>query len=184
MVQSSGRRGDNDLGLVMDRTSRVKGRTVTTSSRGVRGRHNTSDLPATPTHLAPGFYHGTGEPGSSTRPPAVPFRFRPPLQPHLSHTPVPYEPYGSTQPSSHLLDTVYDPYLHAPIIRPRIRYRSAIHEPILEFIGQSRQIGTWIYLYFRMFAPLVIPGTKPTSPTSSNFQCWGIRMRINYWIFA
>ncbi|KAI5678839.1 hypothetical protein M9H77_09789 [Catharanthus roseus] len=124
--------------------TRSLGPTVTTLSKGVRGRHSTSDLPATPTHLATGFHHGTGEPGSSTQPPAVPFRSRPPLQPHLSHTPVPYEPYGSAQPSSHPPDTIYDPYLHAPTIRPRIPYRSATKEPILELIGQPKQIGTEI----------------------------------------
>ncbi|KAI5654379.1 hypothetical protein M9H77_31566 [Catharanthus roseus] len=59
MVRPNGRRGDDDLGPVMDRTGRVEGRTVTTLSTGVRGRHSTSDLPATPTHLAPGFNHGT-----------------------------------------------------------------------------------------------------------------------------
>ncbi|KAI5650134.1 hypothetical protein M9H77_36139 [Catharanthus roseus] len=127
--------------VLTDRTGRVEGRTITASSRGVRGRHSTSDLPATPTHLAPSFHHGTGEPSSFTQPPAVSFRSRPPLQPHLSHTPVPYEPYGSAQPSSHPLDTVCDPYLHAPTIRYRIPYRSATQEPILEFIGQPRQIG-------------------------------------------
>ncbi|KAI5661384.1 hypothetical protein M9H77_20707 [Catharanthus roseus] len=45
MVRPSGRRGDDDLGPVTDRTGRVEGRTVTPSSRGVRGRHSTSDLP-------------------------------------------------------------------------------------------------------------------------------------------
>ncbi|KAI5655484.1 hypothetical protein M9H77_32671 [Catharanthus roseus] len=59
MVRPSGRRGDDDLGPVTDRTCRVEGRTVTASSRGVRGRHSTSDLPVTPTPLAPGFHHGT-----------------------------------------------------------------------------------------------------------------------------
>ncbi|KAI5672154.1 hypothetical protein M9H77_12518 [Catharanthus roseus] len=59
MVPPSGRRGDTDLGPVTDRTGRVEGRPVTASSRGVRGRHSTSDLPVTPTPLAPGFHHGT-----------------------------------------------------------------------------------------------------------------------------
>ncbi|KAI5676470.1 hypothetical protein M9H77_07420 [Catharanthus roseus] len=149
MVRPSGRRGDDDLGPVMDTTGRVEGRTVTASSRGVRGRHSTSDLPATPTHLALGFQHDTSEPGSSTQPPAIPFRSRPPLQPHLSHTIVPYEPYRSAQPSSHLTDTVYDPYLHGPTIRPRIPNRSATQEPILEFIGQPRQIGA--EFFYQMF---------------------------------
>ncbi|KAI5681758.1 hypothetical protein M9H77_02986 [Catharanthus roseus] len=139
MVQPSGRRGGDDLGPVTDRTTRVEGRTVTALSRGVKGRHSTSDLPVTPTPFAPGFHHGTGEAGYSTQPPAVPFRSRTPLQPHLSHTPVPYEPYGSAHPPSHPTDTVYDPYLHAPtIVRPRIPYRSATQEPILEFRGQPR----------------------------------------------
>ncbi|KAI5676678.1 hypothetical protein M9H77_07628 [Catharanthus roseus] len=63
MVRPSGCRGDADLGPVMDRTGRVEGRPVTASSRGVRGRHSTSDIPVTPTPLAPGFHHGTGEAG-------------------------------------------------------------------------------------------------------------------------
>ncbi|KAI5671103.1 hypothetical protein M9H77_11467 [Catharanthus roseus] len=58
MVRPSGRRGDDDLGLVTDKTSQVERRTVTASSRGVRGRHSTSNLHATPTPLAPGFHHG------------------------------------------------------------------------------------------------------------------------------
>ncbi|KAI5680107.1 hypothetical protein M9H77_01334 [Catharanthus roseus] len=105
MIRPSRRRGDDDLGPVTDSTGRVEGRTVTASSRSVRGRHSTSDLPATPTHLAPVFHHGTGKPESSAQPPTIPFRSRPPLQPHLFHTPVPYEPYGSAQPSSHPTDT-------------------------------------------------------------------------------
>ncbi|KAI5654043.1 hypothetical protein M9H77_31230 [Catharanthus roseus] len=134
MVRPSCRRGDDDLGPVTDMTSRVEGRTVTASSRGVRGRHSTSDLPVTPTPLAPGFHHGTGEAGYSTQRLAVPFRSGPPLQPHLSLTPVPYEPYGSVHPPSHPTDTVYNSYLHAStIMRPRIPYRSATQEPILEF---------------------------------------------------
>ncbi|KAI5668932.1 hypothetical protein M9H77_18785 [Catharanthus roseus] len=106
MVRPSGRRGDDDLGPVTDRTGRVEGRTVIALSRL-------------------------------------------PLQPHLSHTPVPYEPYGSAQPSSHPTGAVYDLYLHAPIIRPRIPYRSATQEPILEFIDQPRQIG--VEFFYQMF---------------------------------
>ncbi|KAI5656947.1 hypothetical protein M9H77_25740 [Catharanthus roseus] len=96
-----------------------------------------------------GFHHGIGAPGSSYQPPVVPFRFRPPFQPHLSYTPVPYEAIESAHPeSSHTPDTVYDPYLHAPTIRPRIQYRSAAQEPILEFNGQLRQIG--IEFFYQM----------------------------------
>ncbi|KAI5658902.1 hypothetical protein M9H77_27695 [Catharanthus roseus] len=71
MVRPNGSGGDDDLGPVTDRTSRVEGRTIIASSRGVRGRRSTFDFPATPTHLAPSFHHGTGEPGSSTQPPAM-----------------------------------------------------------------------------------------------------------------
>ncbi|KAI5666326.1 hypothetical protein M9H77_16179 [Catharanthus roseus] len=63
MVRPSGSRGDDDLGPVTDRTGRVEGYTVAASSRGVRERHSTSDLPVTATPLAPGFHHGTGEAG-------------------------------------------------------------------------------------------------------------------------
>ncbi|KAI5663222.1 hypothetical protein M9H77_22545 [Catharanthus roseus] len=104
MVRPSGLRGDDDLGLVMDKTGRVEGCTVIGSSRGVRGPHSTSDLPATLTPLAPGFHHGTGESESSIQALAGAFRSRAPLQPHLSHTPVPYEPYGSVHPPSHSPD--------------------------------------------------------------------------------
>ncbi|KAI5663565.1 hypothetical protein M9H77_22888 [Catharanthus roseus] len=123
MVRPSGCREGDDLGPVMDRTGRFEGRTVTVSSRR--------------------------EPESSARPPAVPFKSRPPLQPHQSHTPVPYEPYGSSQPLSLPTDIVYDPYLHALTIRPHIPYRSAPQEPILEFIGQPRQIGA--EFFYQMF---------------------------------
>ncbi|KAI5664596.1 hypothetical protein M9H77_23919 [Catharanthus roseus] len=129
MVQPSGRRGYADLSPVTDKTGRVEGRPITASSRG--------------------------ELEFSTQPPAVPFRSRPPLQPHLSHTPVPYEPYGSAHPPSHPTDTVYDPYLHAPtVVRPRIPYRFAIQAPILEFRGQPRQIGVEFFYQIHGAAPL------------------------------
>ncbi|KAI5647526.1 hypothetical protein M9H77_33531 [Catharanthus roseus] len=99
MVRPSGRRGDADLSPIMDRTCRVEGRPVTVSFRG--------------------------EAGSSTQPPVIVFRSRPPLQPHLSHKPVPYEPYGSEHPPSHPTDTVYDPYLHAPTMLGAARQDSS-----------------------------------------------------------
>ncbi|KAI5664703.1 hypothetical protein M9H77_24026 [Catharanthus roseus] len=99
MVRPNGCRGDVDLGPVTDRTGRLEGRPVTASSRG--------------------------EAGSSTQPPVVPFRSRPPLQPQLSYTPVSYEPYGSAHPHSHPTDIVYDPYLHAPIMLGAARQDSS-----------------------------------------------------------
>ncbi|KAI5667151.1 hypothetical protein M9H77_17004 [Catharanthus roseus] len=115
MVRPTGRRGDEDLGPVTDRIGCVQGCTVTTSSRGVRGRHSTSDLPSTPNPLPVGFHYDTGAPGSSTKPPPVPFRSLPPLPSHLFHTPVPYEAYRYAHPPSHPPPAVYDPYLHAHI---------------------------------------------------------------------
>ncbi|KAI5658460.1 hypothetical protein M9H77_27253 [Catharanthus roseus] len=83
--------------------------------------------------------------GSSTQPPPVPFRSRPPLPSHPSYTPVPYEPYGSSHPPSHSPDTVYDPYLHAPTVRPHIPYRFVAQKPLQEFSSQPRQIGDSSY---------------------------------------
>ncbi|KAI5676922.1 hypothetical protein M9H77_07872 [Catharanthus roseus] len=60
MVRPNGRRGDDDLGHVTDRTGRVEGRTITVSSRGLKGRHSTSDLPSTPNPLPAGFHYDTG----------------------------------------------------------------------------------------------------------------------------
>ncbi|KAI5657286.1 hypothetical protein M9H77_26079 [Catharanthus roseus] len=37
-------------------------------------------------------------------------------------------------------DTVYDPYLYAPTVRPHIPYRSTAQEPLQEFSGLPRQI--------------------------------------------
>ncbi|KAI5664905.1 hypothetical protein M9H77_24228 [Catharanthus roseus] len=171
MVRPSGHRGDDDLGPVTDRTGRVEGCTIITSSRGLMGRHSTSDLPSTPNPLPAGFHYDTGAPGSSTQPSTVPFRSRPPLSSHLSHTPMPYEAYGSAYPSSHPTGTVYDPYLHAPTVQPHIPYRSAAQEPLKEFSGQPRQIGieffyqmAWIYMYFPIFAPAVRPETQACKP--------------------
>ncbi|KAI5666019.1 hypothetical protein M9H77_15872 [Catharanthus roseus] len=103
-----------------------------------------------------------GEAGYSTQPPTVPFRSQPPLQPYLSQTPVPYEPYGFAHPPSHLTDTVYDPYLHAPtVVRPRILYRSATQKPLLEFRGQPRQIG--VEFFYQML------GTAPQDSSCSTY---------------
>ncbi|KAI5654312.1 hypothetical protein M9H77_31499 [Catharanthus roseus] len=71
MVRPSGHRRDDDLGPVTDRTSRVLGRIVTASSRGMRERNNTSDLPSTPSPFASGFHYNTGVPRSSTQPPPI-----------------------------------------------------------------------------------------------------------------
>ncbi|KAI5650761.1 hypothetical protein M9H77_36766 [Catharanthus roseus] len=84
---------------------------------------------------------GLSAPGFSTQSPPVPFRSQSHLPSYLSHTHVPYEVYGSAHPPSHPPDTVYDPYLHVPTIRPHIPYRSAAQESLKEFNGQSRQIG-------------------------------------------
>ncbi|KAI5656835.1 hypothetical protein M9H77_25628 [Catharanthus roseus] len=94
-------RGDDDLGPVMVMT-------------GVRGRHSISDLLSTPNPLPAGFHYDTSAPGFSTQPPPVPFRSRPSLLSHLSHTPIPYRAYGYAHLPLHPLPAMYDPYLHAP----------------------------------------------------------------------
>ncbi|KAI5673962.1 hypothetical protein M9H77_14326 [Catharanthus roseus] len=135
MVSPGGRRRDDDLGPVTDRTGRVQGRTVTASSRSLRGRHSTSNIPSIPTPFAIGFHYDIGAPGSSTQPPLIPIRSRPPLPLHLSHTPLPYDVYGSSQPPSHPIPALYDSYVHAPSVRSHIPYRSKAQEPLNEFSG-------------------------------------------------
>ncbi|KAI5672138.1 hypothetical protein M9H77_12502 [Catharanthus roseus] len=152
MVRHSGHRGDNDHGAVTDRTGRIEGCTITASSRGLRGRHSTSDLPSTLNPLPACFHYDTGALRSSTQPPPIPFRSRPPLPSHPSYTHLPYEPYGSAHPPSHL-QIVYDPYLHAPIVRPHIPYRSVALEPIQEFNSQPRQIGVELFYQIVGAAP-------------------------------
>ncbi|KAI5667210.1 hypothetical protein M9H77_17063 [Catharanthus roseus] len=56
-------RGDDNLGPVTDRTSQVVGRAVTASSRGVRGRHSTSDILSTSAPIGPGMYYDLGARG-------------------------------------------------------------------------------------------------------------------------
>ncbi|KAI5649558.1 hypothetical protein M9H77_35563 [Catharanthus roseus] len=153
MFRPSDCRGEDDLGSITDKTGRVEGRTITASSRSLRGRHSTSDFPSTPNPFPTSFHYDTGASGSSTQPPPVPFRSRPPLPSHLSYTPVPYEVYGSAHPPSHHPDTVYDPYLHAPTVRPHISYRSAAQEPLKEFIGQSSKIGVEFFYQIVVATP-------------------------------
>ncbi|KAI5683177.1 hypothetical protein M9H77_04405 [Catharanthus roseus] len=99
-----GARGDDDLGAVTDRTGRVERRAVTASSRGVRGRHSTSDIPSTSAPIAPGI-------------PPIPFTTHPPpTTSYHPYTPVPYDPYRYSQPPQ----TLYDPYAHAPSLPIRM----------------------------------------------------------------
>ncbi|KAI5652854.1 hypothetical protein M9H77_30041 [Catharanthus roseus] len=85
MVRPRARRGDDDLSAVTDRTGWVEGRVVTASSRGVRGRHSTSDIPSTFAPIAPGMYYDPGAPGSSTHPPIL-FTTHPPTTSYYSYT--------------------------------------------------------------------------------------------------
>ncbi|KAI5678551.1 hypothetical protein M9H77_09501 [Catharanthus roseus] len=127
---TEGRRGNDDLGPVTDRTYRVQGRIVTVSPRG-----------STPAPLSASFYHDTSAPESSTQPPPVTFRSRPHIPSHLSHTPVPYEAYGSVHPHSQPPPAVFDPYLAAPTVPPHIPYRSSAQAPSTEFSDSVRQLG-------------------------------------------
>ncbi|KAI5682156.1 hypothetical protein M9H77_03384 [Catharanthus roseus] len=86
MVRPSGRKRDDGLGPVTNRTGRVEGRTITASSRGLRGQYSTYDLPSTPNPLPAGFHYDTCASGSSTQPSPIPFTSQSPLPSHLSHT--------------------------------------------------------------------------------------------------
>ncbi|KAI5649977.1 hypothetical protein M9H77_35982 [Catharanthus roseus] len=141
MVLPGGRREDDDLCLVTDRTRRVEGRTITASSQGLRSRHSTSDIPSTPTLFATGLYYNTGAPSSSTQPPHIPIRSCPLLQSHRTHTLVPYDIYGSSHPPSQPPPALYDPYVHAPSVRPHIPYRSKVQETLKVFSGPGRKLG-------------------------------------------
>ncbi|KAI5656353.1 hypothetical protein M9H77_25146 [Catharanthus roseus] len=57
MVRPGARRGDDDLSPMTDRTGRVKGRTITMSSYGVRRCHSTSDISSTPALIGLGMYY-------------------------------------------------------------------------------------------------------------------------------
>ncbi|KAI5650316.1 hypothetical protein M9H77_36321 [Catharanthus roseus] len=141
MVRLGGRRGDHDLGPVLDKTGRVEGRTVTASSRGLRGQHSYSDIPSTPTPFATGMYYDTSAPGSSAQPPHILIRSRPPIPSHHPHTPGSYDTYGFSHPPSQPAPALYDPYVHAPSVRPNILYRSKVQEPMNEFSGPERKLG-------------------------------------------
>ncbi|KAI5671902.1 hypothetical protein M9H77_12266 [Catharanthus roseus] len=139
-----GARSDNDLGAVTDRTGRVERRAVTSSSRGVRGRYSTSDIPSTSAPIAPGIYYDPGAPGSSTQSPSIPFTTHPP--PTISYhpyTPVPYDPYGYSQPPQ----TSYDPYAYAPSLPIRMpgldptQHFSRTQIPLNDISGPGLQLG-------------------------------------------
>ncbi|KAI5676073.1 hypothetical protein M9H77_07023 [Catharanthus roseus] len=147
MVRLGARRGDDDLGPVTDRTGRVEGRAVTASSRGVRGRHSTSDIPSTSAPIRPSMYYDPGAPRSSTQPPPIPFRTHPPITSHHPYTPVPYDPYGYSQPPQ----TSYDPYTyapHLPICKPVLdptQYFSKTQIPLNEISGPGLQLGAQFF---------------------------------------
>ncbi|KAI5662527.1 hypothetical protein M9H77_21850 [Catharanthus roseus] len=141
MVRPDARRGDDDLGPVKERTGRVEGCTVSASSRGLRGRHSTSNIPSTPSLFATGMYYDTGAPESSIQLSHISIRSRPPLPSHRPHTPVLYDIYGSSHPLSQPPPALYDPYIHAPSVRPHIPYRSKVQEPLNEFSGPGRNLG-------------------------------------------
>ncbi|KAI5669835.1 hypothetical protein M9H77_19688 [Catharanthus roseus] len=71
-------------------SSRTHGRTVTTSSSGLRSRHSLFDIPTTPARVGP---FGLGY---LIQPPPIPSRVR---TPHDFHTPLPY--HSSAQPLPH-----------------------------------------------------------------------------------
>ncbi|KAI5677677.1 hypothetical protein M9H77_08627 [Catharanthus roseus] len=106
-------------------TGQVKGRAVTALSRGVRRRHNTSDIPSTSAPIGPDMYYDLGAPGSSTRPPL--YLLGPPPQ------------------------TSYDSYAHAtslPIRMPGLdptQYFSKTQIPLDEVSGPGLQLGAQFF---------------------------------------
>lgn len=63
---------DARLGRVANRSGQTHCCTVTTSSRGLKGGHSTSDVPTTPSN---GIYHGFNAPRSSVYPHLFPLGY-------------------------------------------------------------------------------------------------------------
>ncbi|KAI5670861.1 hypothetical protein M9H77_11225 [Catharanthus roseus] len=57
------------------------------------------------------------------------------------------------RPSGHRGDADLGPITDMTVVRPRIQYRSAVQEPILEFRGQPRQIGVEFFYQMLGAAP-------------------------------
>ncbi|KAI5671276.1 hypothetical protein M9H77_11640 [Catharanthus roseus] len=131
-----------------DKTDWVECRAVTTSSRGVRERHSTSDIPSTSAPIGPAI--------------PISFRTRSPTTSHHPYTPVPYDPYGYSQPPQ----TSYDPYAHAPSLLIRMpgldptQYFSKTQIPLNEVSGPDLQLGAQ---FFEQFA-----GSVPVNSSYSN----------------
>ncbi|KAI5673099.1 hypothetical protein M9H77_13463 [Catharanthus roseus] len=129
MVRPGAHRGDDNLGPVTDRTGRVESRVVTVSS------------------IVPGIYYDPRALGSSTQPPCILFRTRPPPSLNCSYTPIPYDLYGSSQAPP----TSYDPYAHAPTLPFRVpgqdfpHCRSKTQVPLNEVSGRGLQLGVQFF---------------------------------------
>ncbi|KAI5666705.1 hypothetical protein M9H77_16558 [Catharanthus roseus] len=165
-----GARSDDDLGAVTDRTGRVERRAVTASSRGVRGRHSTSDILSTSAPIAPGMYYDPGAPGSSTPPPISFTTHPPPTTSYHPYTPVPYDPYRYSQPPQ----TSYDPYAHAPSLPIRMpgldptQHFSRTQIPLNDISGPRLQLGA---KFFEQLA-----GSVPVDPSYSGAE-YGVTAR-------
>ncbi|KAI5656546.1 hypothetical protein M9H77_25339 [Catharanthus roseus] len=133
MLRLEARKGDDDLGPVTHKTSRVEGHAVSALSRSVRGHYSTSDIPSTPAPI-----------GRDT---PIPFRTHPPTTSYHSYTFVPYDPYGYSQPPH----TSYDPYAHAPSLpirmpgQDRTQNFSKTQIPLNEVSGPGLQLVTQFF---------------------------------------
>ncbi|KAI5649687.1 hypothetical protein M9H77_35692 [Catharanthus roseus] len=155
MVRPEAHRGDDDLGLVTDRTGRVQDRVVITSSRGVRGRHNTFDILATPAPLGPGIYYDPSAPGSSTQPSL--YGLRPVLLPHHTIHTLPYPMILMDLVSHHISPHLYHMiHMHMLLL--------CLPQPLNEVSGGPR-----LQLAAKFFEQLVLGVQADLSYSTGNY---------------
>ncbi|KAI5654165.1 hypothetical protein M9H77_31352 [Catharanthus roseus] len=157
MVRPGGRRGDDDLGPVMDWTGQVEGRTVIASSRGLKGRHSTFDILSTPTPFASGMYYDTGA--------RVPL-----LNHHIYRLALVLLSYHTAHTLwCHMIYIYIYMDLHIYHLSPHPHYMipiSMVQEPMNEFSGPGRKLGA-------EFQDQMV-GAVPTDSSYNTHECTAI----------
>ncbi|KAI5657905.1 hypothetical protein M9H77_26698 [Catharanthus roseus] len=188
MVRLGARRGDDDLRTVTDKTGRVEGRTVTTSSRGVRGCHSTSDISSTSVPIALGLQLGRqffeqlagsvpvdssysgAEYGATARGNSSSDVGKKSNNDGWEQTgPAdggPQDPVIVPSYNGHVAGCIWHGQDRG-ILKSRSRYVS------LTGWTPSDPAVTWIYLYFPMFAPPVRAGARLCKPYIQRFAMLG-----------